>query len=132
MDLMQTVCFVRGKALVVKNRRMNINLKKGSHLMEIKLDDLKTVVDLLINKAKKRGIMTVELRDYYWSVPADERENITENLAPSLVVGSLVDDWEGIVKVINGINPPTIVDFERVGNILISVGESIYRSKKPL
>lgn len=127
MDLMQTVCFAREKASV-----MNINLKKGSHLMEIKLDDLKTVVDLLINKAKKRGIMTVELRDYYWSVPADERENITENLAPSLVVGSLVDDWEGIVKVINGINSPTIVDFERVGNILISVGESIYRSKKPL
>lgn len=127
MDLMQTVCFAREKASV-----MNINLKKGSHLMEIKLDDLKTVVDLLINKAKKRGIMTVELRDYYWSVPADERENITENSAPSLVVGSLVDDWEGIVKVINGINPPTIVDFERVGNILISVGESIYRSKKPL
>lgn len=98
--------------------------------MEIKLDDVKTMVDILVNKAKDQGISVIKLNDYYWSFPADERENMTEKDPPSPVVGSLVDDWESIMKVINGINPPSIIDFERIGNILISVGESIHKSDK--
>lgn len=60
--------------------------------MEIKLDDVKTVFDMLVTKAKNQGISTIELNnDYYWAVTADERENITEKYPPSLVVGSLVE-----------------------------------------
>jgi hypothetical protein len=90
-----------------------------------------TAIHMLVNKAKNQGISKVELNDYYWLVAADERENVTSPEKPSLVVGSLVDDWESILKMINGQYPPTIVDFERLGNILIAIGEAIHHSQKP-
>jgi len=104
---------------------------KGVNKLEVKLEDVITAIHMLVDKAKKQGISAVELNDYYWSVAAEERENVTVPDEPSLVVGSLVDDWESILKMINGQNPPSIVDFERLGNVLISIGEAIHHSHKP-
>ncbi|MEN2773866.1 hypothetical protein ABCY62_02205 [Acetivibrio clariflavus] len=68
-------------------------------------------------------------KDNYWYVSSDEREVFSEKL-PSLIVGSIADDIQSLKKVLDKTNIPTPVDFDRLGNVLIALGERISRSDK--
>ncbi len=98
--------------------------------MKIRLSELKFSCDMLLNKAKESGFSEIEIEtDYYWFISSDEREEFDSD-TPSLCVGSIYDDIDGLKKIIIGVNPPTPVDFDRLANILIAVGQRISTSNK--
>lgn len=98
--------------------------------MKIKFDDLQQVLQILLDKAKIAGFNDISIDiDNYWFVASDEREIVNYNI-PELCVGSINDDLEYLNKILNGKNLPTPVDFERLGNILICIGEKISCSDK--
>lgn len=98
--------------------------------MNIKIDELEQVFLILINKAIKQGILEFKIdTDYYWNIAEEDRENFKiEN--PKLEVGSLIDDWESLKKVLNGTNIPTTVDIERLGNVISFIASYIEKSDK--
>lgn len=98
--------------------------------MKVNMDQLKSMLDILVDKAKNAGIDEIEIdRDNYWLVAAEDRENFQTD-APEICVGSLDDDMQSLQRVLDGTNIPTVPDFERLANLLIAVGEEIYRSPK--
>lgn len=98
--------------------------------MVIKLENLKKACDILLSKAINAGHEEIVINaDNYWVILSGERENFNSS-NPEIAVGSLVDDWKSLNKVIEGENIPTCVDFDRLANILITVGERLLQSDK--
>lgn len=98
--------------------------------MKVKLNELKYSCDILINKAKDSGFDEIEIdSDNYWLISSDEREEFSSD-TPNLCVGSINDDIESLKNILEGINPPTPVDFDRLANLLIAVGQRISTSDK--
>lgn len=98
--------------------------------MKISVEELKRMYDIIIDKAINSGFIEIEIdTDYYWTVLPNEREGFNSG-APEPGVGSIIDDIENLRKVLKGENPPTCVDFDRLANILIAIGERISRSDK--
>ncbi len=96
--------------------------------MIVKLDELKNILEILISKAENSKIKKIEIdNDYYWNISTDDRENFTVD-QPEVCVGSLYDDLQELNKVLNKQNQPTPLDFERLGNILIFLGNKISKS----
>ncbi len=98
--------------------------------MKITVNELKTICELLLDKAEKIGFKEVEFdTDNYWFVSSDERENFTKD-TPNLCVGSITDDILSLKGILNKTYPSTPVDFDRLANVLIAIGERISRSDK--
>jgi len=98
--------------------------------ISITINELKILCQLLLDKAEKIGFKEVEFDvDNYWFVSPDEREVFSENI-PSLSVGSITDDIQSLRKILDKTNPSTPVDFDRLANVLIALGEKISRSDK--
>ena len=98
--------------------------------MKVKMSQIKHLSEILINKALDSGFEEIEIdSDYYWLVSSDEREDFSSN-TPIMCVGSIDDDIDSLIKILKGVNPPTIVDFDRLANVLIAVGQRISSSDK--
>ena len=98
--------------------------------MKITITELSQVCELLFKKTKLSGFNEIDFdTDNYWTIASDEREKFDKE--PALIVGSLFDDIEELKKILHKKNPTTIVDFDRLANILVAVGERISRSDKP-
>ncbi|GBF32468.1 hypothetical protein DCCM_0664 [Desulfocucumis palustris] len=98
--------------------------------MKISINELKFLFEILIKKAEEAGFNEFVIdKDNYWLVSSSEREDFTI-ATPEVSVGSMIDDVESLQKVLEGINIPTPVDFDRFANILIAVGDMINRSDK--
>lgn len=90
----------------------------------IKVEELESICSLLIKKAKSDGIESVTIdTDNYWVVVTSEWNNF--NSLPEPGVGSLVDDWGALQKILRGQQIVTYLDFERFASILRAVTESI-------
>ena len=99
--------------------------------MTIKINELDELYKFTIKSLKQSGFEEFEINsDYYWMTDADERENMGQK--PKLLVGSLIDDYESLKKLIEKIQPLTIVDLERMGNLLISISAMAAKSNKIL
>lgn len=98
--------------------------------MEINLTDIKSMCSLLIDTAIKSDIDTITADiDYYWRIAPEERVKFDK--APSeMHVGSLEDDLSCLYKVLNRTWIPTVVDFDRLGNLFIAIGQCIADSDK--
>lgn len=98
--------------------------------MKVTIDELKELFDILTDRAIKSGIEEIDIdTDNYWFISSDEREDF-KTASPNICVGSLFDDMDSLRKVFNGDNIPTPVDFDRLANVIIAVGERISRSEK--
>ena len=98
--------------------------------ISISINELKNLCRLLLDKAEKIGFKEIEFDvDNYWFVSSDEREVFNENY-PTLSVGSITDDIQSLKKILDKTNPSTPVDFDRLANVLIALGEKISRSDK--
>jgi hypothetical protein len=97
--------------------------------MKVSVQELKQGCELILTHLEQQGCREIELaQDWYWTVIS--REDLYANDGhPTLGVGSLSDDLESLEKVLDGTNPPTTNDFERLGNIFIAIGDKIDRSK---
>jgi len=94
--------------------------------LKISLSKLKNLCEKISIKAEKLGLNEIDVDiDYYWDI--DDPCNLdVEN--PKMIIGSFIDDWNSLEKVLKDENPPTIVDFDRLGNVIKIIGESIHKS----
>ena len=98
--------------------------------MKISVKQLNLVYQQILERLLCSGIEEIEVTAvYYWTIASDDREDLEKE--PDLMIGSLVDDWSELAKLLNGGQVST-VDLERLANILIAASERTYKSKKPL
>jgi len=91
--------------------------------IQINVTDLKKIVFLVLNKLDEGGIENITIQmDEYWNIPTDEWSSM-EEIKP--VLGLLSDDWGSLLKVLNGDNIATYLDFERLAAILRAISETI-------
>lgn len=99
--------------------------------MKINLNEIRQIFNNMLDRANELGITEIETNvDYYWIVTADDRTNFNTKV-PNVCVGSLIDDYEELKKTLDGTNPHTALDFDRVANIIVEVGNEISSSDKP-
>jgi hypothetical protein len=97
--------------------------------MEIDLKDLQELFEILISKAINAGFEKIDIdSDFYQLITSGDRENFSK--LPVICTGSLVDDMESLKKVLEGSNPATTVDIDRLANVLISISNYITNSDK--
>jgi hypothetical protein len=96
--------------------------------MIVKTQKVKQVCEMLLTYLEQSGCHEIELeQDAYWTVIS--REDLYANDgSPQLGVGSLSEDREALEKILDGINPITTNDFERLGNIFIAISEKLCQS----
>ncbi len=96
--------------------------------MKISINDLKYLCEKILAKAEQSGLEDIEVDvDYYWGAEDLYNFNIE---SPKFIVGSFIDDWNWLEKILDDKNPPTTLDFERLGNVIKIVGDSISKSGK--
>ena len=92
--------------------------------MNVTVRELRIVFEKLMNKMEENGILSLEVNmDYYWIVSSDEWRNFETEVGRD--VGSLIDDWDSLQKVLSEEHIPTYVDFDRLASILRAVSEKI-------
>ena len=97
--------------------------------MKLFIKDLRILCEKILTKAEESGIQELEIDfDYYWDVSSEDKCNL-ETKEPDLIVGSLVDDLNSLKNILKNETTPTIIDFERLGNLIKAVGDSISKSK---
>jgi len=98
--------------------------------MNVTVGELRILFDKLMNKMEQEGLISLDINDidYYWIVSSDEWTNFESDV--SLDVGSLIDDWKSLQKVISEEHIPTYVDFDRLASILRAVAETIVPLKE--
>ena len=98
--------------------------------IRITVNEIELICKSLIQKLKNHGIEYVDIdTDYYWIVTTDEWDDFTSS-PDEISVGSLIDDWESLKKILEQQNIVTFVDYERFANILRAVAEAITSSKE--
>ncbi|WP_157951128.1 hypothetical protein [Cyanothece sp. BG0011] len=60
---------------------------------------------------------------------SDEWDNFNSDSPPDAAVGSLVDDWESLQKILTQEHIVTYVDYDRFASILRAISETIMPSK---
>jgi hypothetical protein len=99
--------------------------------MKVNLNEIKLILNNMLDRAKEIGFEEIDINaDCYWVVTADDRINF-EIEKPNLCVGSLIDDYNELSKALNGVNPYTVVDFDRVASIIVEIGNEISNSDTP-
>ncbi|MCP2727758.1 hypothetical protein [Limnofasciculus baicalensis] len=93
--------------------------------MIVTVENLRLLFEKLMEKMDENGISSLDINDvdYYWIVPSSEWTNFQSEVKPA--VGSLVDDWESLEKVLSGEQIPTYVDFDRIAAILRAISETV-------
>jgi len=93
--------------------------------MEIQTKELELVFHKIISKLKEDGIDRIELnQNWYWFLSNKDSYNVRFSVEKPLL-GSLVEDWEGLKGIIEGRRVTTYVDFERLSSILQAVCEEL-------
>ena len=92
--------------------------------MQFRLQQLVLALTKLVEGYQQLGIdvLTIDDMDRYWVVRSPEWTEFHQE--PKLSVGSLLEDWAGIQRVLQG-GTPTAVDFERLGAVLRVVSDRI-------
>lgn len=92
--------------------------------MQIPLAQLAQLAKILVDAYQERGVesVTVDDVDMYWIAQPPEWTDFSK--PPELCVGSLVDDWESLRKVLAG-EMATAVDFDRLAAVLRAVSEEL-------
>ena len=89
----------------------------------ITLDMLEDLFKHVIEKLKFDKVNKVELdMDFYRQITADEWKNLGDS---SIVIGSLVDDFDCLKKAVNIPYGFTYVDFDRTASLLRFVSEKL-------
>ena len=93
--------------------------------MNVTVRELRILFEKLMNKMEENGILSLDINDinYYWIVSSDEWTNFQSDV--NVDVGSLIDDWDSLQKVLSEEHIPTYVDFDRLASILRAVSEKI-------
>lgn len=89
--------------------------------MKVAIKNLKALCDKILTRVEENGYGEIDIDiDYYWMVDYD-----INKMEPEQAVGSFIDDWESLLKVINNENPVSIVDFDRLAYVVKMLGETL-------
>lgn len=92
--------------------------------IEIQKEDLKKILYILIDKLEDSSCDNFSLeKDLYWNIPDEELYNVYKE-PTDLTMGSLVEDWEFLQKVLRKEREVIGYDFNKISNILKSIGHS--------
>lgn len=84
------------------------------------------MLDLILNALHESGIAAINIyKDWYWTIAYEEAYH-TLKKPTECEIGSLVDDWEWLEKVLCKENPSTTLDFERLGNVIRILKKNVY------
>ncbi|MFH1644049.1 MAG: hypothetical protein ABIA74_02645 [bacterium] len=97
--------------------------------MKILLNDLKKIFKCILTSAEKNGFSEIDINEDYYLTVLKPYELYDKEIKTG--IGSFCDDWEWLKKILNDENPVTILDFERLGNIIKVIGDEISKSKNP-
>ncbi|WNG33312.1 hypothetical protein F0U61_06530 [Archangium violaceum] len=94
--------------------------------IDIHLRQLLLLLAMLVEHHQQAGVDALEIddMDYYWVVQPPEWTDLQHK--PSLCVGSLIDDWAELQRVLKE-DIVTTVDFNRLGAVLRAVSERLGR-----
>ncbi|MFC1894872.1 hypothetical protein ACFLYH_02890 [Candidatus Dependentiae bacterium] len=99
--------------------------------MKINMTDLRVLCQKILTQTENTIGNNIEVNfDYYWNVIYEEKYDFDSD-SPKIVTGSFVDDWNSLKKNINTGSKFSIVDFDRLGNVIRILGDSISKNKKP-
>lgn len=91
---------------------------------EIQKEDLKKILFMLIDKLDDSPTDNFSLeKDLYWNIPDDKLYNVYQE-PENLTIGSLVEDWEFLQKILRKEREVLWYDFYKVSTILTSIGHS--------
>jgi hypothetical protein len=99
--------------------------------MTLTVDELEQITKLLIKYIRWCGTKEISFsgdKAFYLKIYYEDRNIIfDEKLSerPPYAIGSLIDDMEGLKKVLSGEYMPCNLDLERLGAILTVLGETI-------
>jgi len=95
--------------------------------MKISINDLKCLCEKILTRAEQSGLRDIEVNvDYYRILDNLYDLNVEKT---ELIIGSFIDDWDSLQKVLSNKNPPTTLDLERLGNVIKIVSDSIRKSR---
>lgn len=98
-------------------------------IIQITIEEIELIFTRLIQRVKNDEITFVDIEtDYYWIVTSDEWGDFTSS-SPQVAVGSLVDDWDSLQKILRTEQTVTYLDWERCASILRAMSEAIAPSK---
>jgi len=98
--------------------------------MKIPINDLEVLCEKILNKPKQSGLKEIEVNVDYYRIFDNPYDLDVEN--PNLMIGSFIDDWESLQKILHDKNPATTLDLERLGNVIKIIGDSMHKSGKVL
>ncbi len=95
--------------------------------MLIKTEELSTIFSILINKLYEGEITEIMIEgDNYWNISTSDWFEIP---AKEPVLGSLMDDWENLQKVMKGEQIASFLDYDRFASIIRMISEIIIPTK---
>lgn len=92
--------------------------------IRITLDEMEQIFKRLIQRMKYDKIDFIDVEtDYYWIITSDVWDNF--EVTPDICVGSLIDDWDSLQKVLTSEQMVTYLDYDHFASILRAVSETI-------
>jgi len=89
----------------------------------VKTSELEKLLNNLLNRLKELGLDEIQIDlDLYQTITKGEFD-VTKN--PEIGIGSFLDDWEHLEKIINDGQIFTFLDFIRTASILNAISETI-------
>lgn len=96
--------------------------------MKIDIRDMKSIIDKVLEKLIANNGKIIEINeDYYWCVKTDDSVDFSK-IPDELGVGSLVDDYVSLEKIIKEDRDVNILDLDRIAHIIELVSLEIERS----
>src|SRR5271170_7552946 len=100
--------------------------------MRITLDELLTLCEKILGNAQQFWAKKIDIDfDWYWVISYESMYDFN-NPKLQLDMGSLVDDWHYLKEVLSDKNPTSIVDVDRVGNIIKILSAKIHNKEKAI
>lgn len=95
-------------------------------MINIKTELLKQIFALMIQKLENEDVKTIQIADdLYNKIPTHKWDISNSNIEESIVIGSLVDDYETLIKLITDKERPcTYVDFDRMASLLRAISQN--------
>lgn len=91
--------------------------------MKIDISTLRKAVDMILSEIEKEGTREINLsKDYYWSIPANERYD-PYNSPKDLTLGQLSEDWKETLRIVHESQSPAAYQLEWISALLRYVAE---------
>ncbi len=92
--------------------------------IKIETNEIENIFELVINKLKADKVEYIEVDEImYWFINTDNWNVINEN--PENEVGSIKDDWDGLIKCKNKEEIISYTEFDRLASILRAISEKL-------